>query len=206
MLRLLVYDATCRGRRALPGLSHAWQSGATLYRGLGRIDAAFGATSWAEALDWLATVRAGEPIEEIQYWGHGKWGRALVADDALDAAALEPDHPLHVSLSLVRARLTGRDALWWWRTCETFGACAGHAFARAWTSFLGCRAAGHTYVIGFWQSGLHVLVPDAEPFWPLDEGLASGTPDAPIEARWSRPWYPRTVSCLAGRIPVSFMA
>ena len=38
---------------------------------------------------------------------------------------------------------------------------AGHDFARAWTDFFGSRAAGHTFIIGYWQSGLHTLAPGA---------------------------------------------
>ena len=49
------------------------------------------------------------------------------------------------------------DPLWWFRTCEAFGATRGHDFARRFTDFFGGRAAGHTYIIGLWQSGLHSL-------------------------------------------------
>jgi hypothetical protein len=200
-LRLVIYDATCTGGRALPGLSHAWRSGTWLYRGLGRIDAAFGAASWADALAWLAAVRPGERIAEVQYWGHGRWGLARVADDTLDATALEPGHPLHDPLRAVKDRLAGPGALWWWRTCETFGARAGHDFATRWTRFLGCRAAGHTYVIHAWQSGLHALAPGDVPAWSAREGLREGTPEAPVAARSSWPGAPSTVTCFTGTIP-----
>jgi hypothetical protein len=200
VLRLVVYDATCTGKRG-PGLSHAWWTGVRLYRGLGRVDAAFGARSWADALHWLASVRPGERIAAVQYWGHGRWGLARVGDDTLDGSALEPGHHLHDALSAVRARLAGRDALWWWRTCETFGAHAGHDFATRFTRFLGCRAAGHTYVIHAWQSGLHVLAPGADPDWSPAEGLREGTPDAPRKARSSWPGAPSTVTCFTAAVP-----
>src|SRR5262245_30047524 len=111
-LRLLVFDRTCTGSPV--GLSTTWSVGAKLYRGLGRLDAARGVSSWGEALSWLGEQR--ESIEEIQYWGHGKWGRVLVADDVLDATALSPGHRLHAGLEAMRDRLTP-DALVWFRTC-----------------------------------------------------------------------------------------
>lgn len=179
----------------MPGLSHAWAGGRVLYRALGRLDAGHGAASWADALDWLATFQPQRPIAEIQFWGHGRWGEARVGGEVLDASALDPGHPLFARLARVRGRmLRGGDGLWWFRTCETFGTARGHDFARAWTRFFGCRAAGHTHVIGLWQSGLHALMPGAEPHWPVDEGVtAAGT------GAVSRPGRPNTISFLRGR-------
>lgn len=197
-LRLLVYDATDR-------LTPAWRAGSWLYRRLGRIDLAHPATSWAGALDWLATVRAGEPIGEIQFWGHGHWGQALIArTDVLDASATEPGHPLHATLMRIRMRLIpGGRALWWWRTCETYGARAGHDFAVRWTRMLDCTTAGHTYVIGLWQSGLVVLRPGETPAWSIDDGLRAGTGDAPLAARRSHPIAPSTITCFTGALPAT---
>ena len=197
MLRLLVYDRTA------PRLRHAWHVGSHLYRALGRIDAAFGATSWEEGLGWLA--RARDPITEIQYWGHGRWGRGLIASDALDASALDVAHRHHRSLRAVRERLAP-DALVWFRTCEAFGANAGRDFAMRWADWLGARVAGHTYVIGALQSGLHGLVPGHSPDWPSDEGLAEGTPAAPVRARWSAPGCPRTITCFEPSVPTAWFA
>jgi hypothetical protein len=85
-------------------LSLAWRAGARLYRAQRRIDAARGVGSWEGALDWLASFD--EPIAEIQYWGHGRWGRALIdRDDVLDAAALSAGHRLRAPLEAVRERL-----------------------------------------------------------------------------------------------------
>lgn len=203
-LRLLVFDRTCTGKGLRPGLSHAWAAGRHLYRGLGRVDAARGVASWAEALDWLGSIEPGAPIAEVQYWGHGRWGRALVADDVLDAAALAPGHPLHRGLSGLRERLLrGRDGLLWFRTCETFGLPRGKRFARALADFLGCRVAGHTYVIGAVQSGLHSLLPGEDPSWPDDEGVVEDHRGPPESAagRWSRFGEPNTITCFQGRIP-----
>jgi hypothetical protein len=200
-LRLLVYDRSCVGRRFLPGLTDAWRVGSRLYGALGRIDATCPAASWAEALDWLAAVRPEARIREIQYWGHGHWGNARLDGEVLDQAALAPGHVHHPRLRRVAARLLpGAEGLFWFRTCETFGTAPGQAFARAWSRFFGCRAAGHTHVIGFWQSGLHSLLPEQEPSWPVGEGLGPG---GNVAAR-SRPGAPNTISCFAGKVPAGF--
>lgn len=199
-LRLLVFDRT--DRRWLAGLSKAWRAGAALYRKLGRLDATRDAGDWDEALDWLAG-HGDEEIDEIQFWGHGKWGGVMIDRVALDAAALEPGHRHHRQLCAIRERLSP-GALWWFRTCETFGAVAGQDFARRWTDFFGRRAAGHTYIIGYWQSGLHSLEPGARPGWPAFEGIEDGSPATPQKALWSRWWETNTINCLEGEIPSGF--
>ena len=73
-LRLVVYDATQRSR-APRTLGLSWQYGTQLYRALGRVDAAYGARSFADAFDWLKRTAATQPIAELQFWGHGKWGQ-----------------------------------------------------------------------------------------------------------------------------------
>ena len=93
------------------------------------------------------------------------------------------------------------EALWWFRTCETFGTETGQRFARAWTRFLGCRAAGHTYVIGAWQSGLHSLQPGETPRWSPEEGVQPGPTPRSLT---SRPGAPNTITFLHGRIPEGF--
>lgn len=198
-MRLLVYDRTCKGGNG-GNLTHAWAMGSKLYKGLRRVDAAKGVASWDEALDWLGSQK--EPIEEIQYWGHGKWGYALVDNDRLDASALEGG-PLRAKLEAVAERLTP-DALLWFRCCEVFGAKRGIDFAERLADFLGVRVAGHTYIIGFHQSGLHGLSPGVRADWSPDEGLVEGTADAPVKGKWSTPWAPRTISCLSNTVPADW--
>jgi hypothetical protein len=203
----MVYDRTCVGEHVPLGLSSAWRAGSALYRGLGRLDAAYGATSWADALDWLATFDAARPIAEIQYWGHGRWGRVMIDRDVLDARALAlaPGHDLSSRIAALRERLVpGGEALVWLRTCESFGASAGLDFAERLANTLGARVAGHTFIIGSIQSGLRGLRPGHRPDWSPTEGLARGTPDAPLRAHGSRLWHPRTVTCLAGEVPAGW--
>jgi hypothetical protein len=204
-LRLMIYDRTCRGRPFLPGLSHAWASGAVLYRALGRLDATRGVETWDEALAWLADVQPERRIAEVQYWGHGRWGSPRVAGQILDTEMLLRAHPRRAALERVAARmLEGDQGLFWFRTCETFGADAGLEFARAFADTIRCRAAGHTYIIGHWQSGLHSVLPGQQPNWSPDEGLLEGTPADPKRAAWSKARAPNTISFLHGRIPSGY--
>ncbi len=203
-LRLMVYDQTCRGGFLRPGLSHAWWAGGHLYRGLGRFDAWMGVASWRQALTFLAEIEPSRSIGEVQYWGHGKWGTAKVGEEGLDAAVLNPSHELHELLGRVRDRFEpGGGGLWWFRTCETAGAHRGRAFVRGLADFLGARVAGHTYIIGLWQSGTHCVAPGGQPRWAPTEGLARGTADEPQAARRSNPFAPSTVNCLQGALPDS---
>lgn len=195
-MRIALYDRTCLTKRG--ALTTPWALGATLYRAAGRIDSARGVTSWDAALAWLATLP--EPISELQYWGHGKWGRAFVAEDCLDASAIASGR-----LDALRAQLAP-DALVWFRTCETLGATAGIDFAERLADHLGARIAGHTYIIGFHQSGLHGVAPGMRADWSPTEGLAAGTADAPLCAHWSHRRAPRTITCLAGAIPRDWFA
>jgi hypothetical protein len=193
-LRVMFYDRTCRGRGVRPGLSHAWSAGGLLYKALGRIDLWHGVASWAEALDWLEKVSGDRTLGEIQYWGHGQWGGLWIDEELLTIAALEPGHPAYARLATLRSRMAP-DALWWFRCCDVFGTETGHQFARAWTRFFNCRAAGHTYTIHILQSGLHVLGPDEEPTWPVTEGVKDG---------WSRAsnshlLAPKTITMLTGK-------
>jgi hypothetical protein len=196
-MRYLVFDKTC------PRLSVAWRLGAQLYRRLGRIDDVRGVASWDEGLAWLA---GHDQIAEIQYWGHGKWGAALVdGSDVFDQRALSPGHTLYRHLEAIRDRLAP-DPLIWFRTCETFGARRGQDFAERLADWTGARVAGHTHVIGFHQSGLHGLAPGTRASWSPDEGLVAGTADAPERARNSAPWRTHTITCLAGTVPAAWFA
>jgi hypothetical protein len=201
-LRLVVYDATQRQRRP-KALGLSWQYGTHLYRALGRVDAAYGARTFADAFTWLARHEAAQLIQEVQFWGHGKWGRIFIDREALDRGVLAPQHALHRSFQAVRERLSP-DALLWFRTCETLGAHVGQDFGAALADATGARVAGHTFVIGFFQSGLHCARPGVRPSWSATEGLAKGSAEQPESALNSGPDAPNTVTCLTGQIPDGF--
>jgi hypothetical protein len=195
----MVYDRTCKKKYGV-GLSTAWSSGGVLYRGLRRLDATFGATSWDEALGWLATYAPDRSIEEIQYWGHGKWGTVFIDKDPFGREQLA-----HPRVAAIRERLT-KGALVWLRTCEAFGARRGHDFAQQLADTLGARVAGHTFIIGVFQSGLHGLRPGNTPTWSVTEGLAEGTPEAPKRAHDSSATRPNTISCFHNHVPDEWFA
>ena len=199
-LRLLIYDRTQkRGERALRG---AWATGARVYRALGRVDAFHGAESWADALAWLSSFRADEPVASVQFWGHGKWGAAFIGSDTLTHESLSTSHALACPMTGLRARmLPGGASLFWFRTCETIGARAGQEFALRLSDRLGARVAGHTYVIAALQSGLHGLRPGEKPAWDAREGISKGTAEAPAEAKWSAADAPHTIHFMNNDVP-----
>ena len=202
-LRLLVYDATDKGGER--ALRTAWRTGARVYRALGRVDAFFPATSWASALAWLARFEEGRQIAQVQFWGHGKWGAALIADDVFSRASLAQGGASHDALTSVQKRmLPDAASLVWFRTCETFGAQRGQDFAMQLSERLGARVAGHTYAIAALQSGLHGLRPGARPSWSPTEGLKRGTAAAPEEARWSSAQAPNTVHFMTSEVPAAW--
>ena len=196
-LRLLIYDGAGR-----TPLHKTWAVGARVYRALGRIDAYHGASDWADALAWLSRFRAGAAVAEVQYWGHGKWGALFIGQDVLNVHAFDAGNRHRAALDAAAARMLpeGR-SLVWLRTCETFGARAGHVFAVKASRFFGARVAGHTHVIGALQSGLHGLRPGEAPKWSDSEGLARGTPDAPILAKNSSPDAPHTIHFMNNAVP-----
>ena len=170
-----------------------------MYRALGRLGHVYGIASWDEAADALVeATRDGTPIRELQYWGHGRFGCVLASREKLDRAALA-----HGRFAQTLAERLERhdDSLVWLRTCEAFGGHVGHDFARALADHLGVRVAGHTFVIGFWQSGLHGLAPGARPTWNPSEGIARGTAAAPELGAWSSPHAPHTIHALEGSVP-----
>lgn len=200
-LRLVVYDATGHGRAAVqPLLTRSWRIGVELYRhypqGM-RADATFGATSWTDAVAWLASVEPGQVIDEIQYWGHGLPGRLFVAGEVLTAHQLTSS-ALSDDWRAVAARLSPT-SLVWWRTCSAFAGQTGQTLASTMAAFFNCRVAGHTYVIGPLQSGLHSVRPQQPPTWSITEGFGvDGT------ALTSTPWAPNTITCLHGAVPVGW--
>lgn len=193
----MLYDRTCTRGLGPLGLSHSWDAGGRLYSLLGRFDAWIGVSSWTEALDWLGATAPDRPIASIQYWGHGLPGAVLIDHDPIHASSLTG--PLEGRFTRVRERL-GPESLWWFRTCSTLAGARGHHFARRWAGFFNCAVAGHTHVIGPWQSGLHRLAPGATPHWSRSEGLIEGGP--PTRTQPSAPWLPNTITCLQGEVPI----
>jgi hypothetical protein len=120
---------------------------------------------------------------------------------SLDVRSLSPEHELAPLVDGLRTALAGPDALVWLRCCSAFGSAAGVSFARAMTRRLGCRVAGHTYIIGPLQSGTRSVRPGEEPSWDPAEGMVSDDQGNPLRAKWSGPLEPATISCLRLGLP-----
>jgi hypothetical protein len=219
-LRLVVYDPTddlpvtrWLGARLSPnpdgtssggpGLSPVWYAGTLLHRLTGAADAAVGARSWNEALTWATSVaeERSRPIGSLQVWGHGGWGFMRLGDTRLDEPSLQPHHALAPVLDAFRAHLAGPEAVLWLRCCSAFGATAGRQFAVAASRRLQCRVAGHTYIIGPFQSGTHSVRPGQEPAWDPTEGVNCDAQGKASSPKWSSPCEPATVSCLRLGLP-----
>jgi hypothetical protein len=118
---------------------------------------------------------------------------------SLRSDALRTSDSLASSVDALRDALAGPDALVWLRCCSAFGH-HGREFARRLADRLGCRVAGHTHIIGFFQSGTHSLAPGALPAWDLAEGVRFDAGKA-IGALGSSPRAPNTITCLARDLP-----
>jgi hypothetical protein len=221
-LKLVVFDATdtpraARERRRAsgavadgramgsPGLSPIWRAGTLLHRLSFAADASLGATSWPGALEWAAAKsrELGRPIGSLQVWGHGGWGSMAIGATDLDRAALRPGHALGAALDAFKAALAGPESILWLRCCSAFGHSTGQQFAEALAVRLGCRVAGHTYIIGVFQSGTHSLRPGEKAAWDADEGVKKSGGRA-VAALTSAPDAPNTVSCLALGLPEAY--
>ena len=90
-------------------------------------------------------------------------------------------------------------ALVWLRCCSAFGY-GGRELAPRLADRLGARVAGHTYIIGAWQSGTHSVAPGGKADWDLLEGVETSGGVA-RGAKMSAPGEPRTVGCLRLGLP-----
>jgi hypothetical protein len=178
MTRVIIYDAS--GAKPDLELSDTWWLGARLFKALRRADHIIEARAWGDVVEGL---RQFSRVDEVQYWGHGSPGNVWLGNERLGADVL--------------ARLPAIGTLWL-RTCSTFHGAAGQTFAEWLAMRTRARVAGHTYIIGPWQSGLRTLRPGAVPDWKMSEGRGRGD-DGRIA--WSGPLQPRTVTCLHAEIP-----
>jgi hypothetical protein len=119
----------------------------------------------------------------------------------LDDSALKAGSALASSLDAFREVLAP-DALVWLRCCSTFGH-HGRDFAARLAERLGVRVAGHTHVIGVWQSGTHSLAPGERATWDALEGVATkgGVAEA---ALGSTRTAPNTIHCLKLGLPAGY--
>jgi hypothetical protein len=215
---LVVYDATDVRKPGAPivprvvrredgtaegtgGLTVFWRLGAVMHLYGLHADGTLGATSWTEALRWaVAFARTrNAKLAELQCWGHGGFGFMRMGATRWDRESLASKSGLAPEIDALRDVLTD-DALVWLRCCSAFGAPAGRSFAPALADRLRARVAGHTFVIGVWQSGTHSLRPGERATWDEGEGIERTRAGA-ILPRNSTMTSPRTLACLRMALP-----
>ncbi len=198
MVRLMIYDQTTLEDGLdvkTDALAYSWKFGSKLYKTFRMLDQVKGVSSWNEALNWIYIESLKEPISMIQFWGHGSPGRAYIGNDVLSN-----DDTWTTELKKIGANLTD-DCVFWFRTCSTFAGDPGLKFAKELSKKLDCRVAGHTHIITFFHSGLHVLAPNETPHWSANEGVEHLSADGVYEMKKSAPFIPNTITCLRGSIP-----
>lgn len=195
-LDIMFYDASDWAGKQL---RFSWTAGGAFYRAFRSVEATKGFLSMEEALHWITRVEPERKINSIQFWGHGSPGRVWINNDFLSARSMVDVSKHKPYLLDLKQRLT-EDSLIWFRSCNVFAGNEGRLFAVAFSQLMNCTIAGHTYIIGPWQSGLHTIRPGERPSWSPDEGLER-KPDGTVKKIWSKPWSPNTIFCLTGKIP-----
>ena len=155
-MRVLVYDSTAGF------LSTLWSIG----RFLSKWDLVIAAKSWEHAIDEMLTL--GEPVEELQFWGHGTAGGPLINGAPVTKYRL-------VAIKDACRFSEAENPFIWWRACDVFSRAAGVDFALAAVETTGCAHVGHTRVISapwpFLQSGGYGLRPGEKVKWDEYEGV-----------------------------------
>lgn len=182
-MRVTIFD-----RRPGQGLGQwllmaSWAVGCWLQKLFGLVDDFHGASSWEDALTWLDT-RPGK-LTSVQYWGHGSPGGVWLADEPM---------PFHRLVATLQTKLDPRSIVWF-RTCSTFQGDVGWAYSKGLADGLGCVVAGHTRIIGLWQSGLHTRRLGQPPSWPMNEG------ESTFPLAHLLPMGNNCIFCLVTRIP-----
>jgi hypothetical protein len=184
-MRVTIYDK-------LPGhsfmqrcLGFSWFLGCWFQKLIGKVDKYYGASSWADAIDWL---KAQQPalLTNIQYWGHGRPGKVMLAGRYLDIGTMVALKPCVAPNTII-----------WFRTCSTFQGVPGHEFSSTLSNLLGCVVAGHTRVIGLFQGGLHTRRAGAPASWPTTEGEFKEN----ILSNNGLIWGNNTIFCLTTDVP-----
>jgi hypothetical protein len=191
-MKLVIYDKT-----DIAGwVRWTWVIGAFLFKLFRRIDDYKGVETWGDAFDWLCSQK--HPIKEIQFWGHGTWGSAIVGLTRLQNVTMGMGL-YEADLVKLREKLSA-DSIFWLRSCGCFGDLRGQDFAVRLSKALGCIVVGHTYIIHFWHSGTRVLHPGKMPDWPLDEGVKNTE-----KMRWSGMREPATIIFCRANLPKEYL-
>lgn len=195
-LDLMFYDSSDWAGKQL---RFSWITGGKFYKLFRSVEHHDGFDNWIDALNWISEVEPNKKINSIQFWGHGSPGRVWINGDALSIRSLTYDSPHYYFLKKIKERLA-TDSTIWFRSCNVFTGSDGKFFSIAFSQFMQSRIAGHTYIVGPWQSGLHTIKPGQRPSWNISEGLKKEE-DGKIKKLWSMPWEKNTIFCLTNKIP-----
>ena len=175
-MRLFIYDKT------QSWLTASWWFGAALRSLRPGKDVILHVNSWADMVEQLSKLPE-KSVTRVEYWGHGLSSAVECNNDLLTYKEVYP------LLERVAHVMSGPDALWFWRTCKTFWGVPGFQYASECVRVLGCRVAGFSHKIWWWQSGLRYMGPEDSPEWDHKDG-----------GKWSLPWpwkRGKTVWCLS---------
>lgn len=171
--KLIIFD---KSEGTLVGLS--WKLGSRIFKS--HFTHTLAASSWQEVIDYFHRLPEGTRFNEVQFWGHGAPGKALVGGEpAGDAVWLSMRPYLH-DLSIV-----------WLRVCSfAQGVRGSNAMCRV-AGLLECRVIAHTHIIGNWasHSGTQGIRPGEVPQWAEADGVGDDG-----KFLTSAPWLPRTVA------------
>ena len=137
------------------------------------------------AMSWLAGA-------QVEVWCHAFPGYLTIGGERLNRRDVLDDD----RVALLGAKL-GPTGTFWIRGCSAFAGPIGHAYAGVLADRLGCRVAGHTFLIGPLQGGLRTLRPQETPTWDPKEGEAGGE-WGQAHTTWSTP---NRIFALQSRIP-----
>ena len=161
--RVLILDAS--DERGVLGWS--WDVGSILVESSNRFDFIIRARNWEHVCQELHKIAdGGHKIREVQFWGHGHPGAALIGNDAFNVATLQTESWMR----LAQRHVFQDGALWWWRTCQTCRGMEGREFSQVFVNMFGIRMAGHTVVIHVIHGCLVCLKPGEQANWKDDEG------------------------------------
>lgn len=195
-LNIMFYDSSDWAGK---DLRTSWVVGGALYKLCGKVDLYSGFQSWFSALQWLLEVSQKNKIASIQFWGHGTPGNVWINESTLSLASISINAQQRQLLQSIKNNLDS-NTTFWFRSCNVFTGKHGQLFAKSFSNFMNCKVAGHTFIIGPWQSGLHTITPGQQPTWPIGEGMDQNK-DGKTKLLWSKPWSPNTITCMNSEIP-----
>jgi hypothetical protein len=178
-VKVIIYDASVGGF-----LGASWASWAKVQAARGW--KVLGVKSWDDAIGKLTQRLLFEDgsVDEIQLWGHGSPGIPLIGGEQITT-----------NVVVVLRRVLTAGSLVWFRMCSVFFGEKGRQFAEQTSRILGCRVAGHTHIIGPFQSGLYSVSPGKGTDWDL---RYDATPWRKVVSGW---WEPRTILCTRMSVP-----